>query len=67
MDERSAQVERHSNRPRSFGEFRTVSSWGFETVGGREHEMLLAEGHYRCPCCRRPDIDELNPPARRMR
>jgi hypothetical protein len=67
MDERSSQVEMHRDRPKSLGEFRMVSSWGFETAGSREHEMLVAEGHYRCSCCRRPDIDELNSPARRMR
>jgi hypothetical protein len=66
MDERRVQVDWWSSR-KSLGETRSTGVWGLETAGGREHEMLVAEGHYRCPCCRRADIDEKNVVARRMR
>jgi len=67
MDERSVQTEKRRGRPRGFGEVHIVASWGIETAGGREHEVLMAEGHYRCSCCRRADIDEMSPGPRRMR
>jgi len=30
-----------------------------QMVGWREHATLLAEGHYRCPHCRRTDTTEV--------
>jgi hypothetical protein len=66
MDERQVHVERHS-RQRRLGEFRPAASSGLEMAGTHEHEMLLVEGHFRCPDCRRPDIDEMNVAALRMR
>jgi len=33
---------------------------GFDAAGSRVHRALLAQGHYRCPHCRRADIDEIN-------
>jgi len=38
---------------------------GFDTAGSRLYGRLLSEGHYRCPHCRRADIDEMN--DRRLR
>jgi hypothetical protein len=35
-----------------------VLSHGFRMVDPREHDMLVAEGHYRCPHCRRADALE---------
>jgi len=34
-------------------------SQAFQVVGWREHEILVAEGHYRCPDCRRADALEM--------
>ena len=33
---------------------------GFDAAGSSAHRALLAQGHYRCPHCRRADIDEIN-------
>ncbi len=66
MDERRVQTEWWGSR-KSLDETRLTGVWGLETAGGREHELLVAEGHYRCSCCRRPDIDETNSGGRRMR
>ncbi len=67
MDERHVQLERRSGHQRSLAEFRPALSWRVEAAGSHEHEALLAEGHFRCPHCRRADIDEMNIAARRMR
>ncbi len=67
MDERQLQVERRCGGQRSLGEFHPATSWGLERAGTHEHEMLLAQGHFRCPHCRRADINEMNGAARRMR
>ncbi len=66
MDERRVQVEWRDSR-KGISETRSTVVWGLETAGGREHELLVAEGHYRCSCCRRPDIDEMNVDTCRMR
>ena len=67
MDERPIQFERRSGSQKGLGESHLATSWGLEMVGTHEHEMLLAQGHFRCPHCRRADIDEMNGAARRMR
>lgn len=36
-----------------------VLSHGLRMVGSHEHEMLIAQGHYRCPHCRRADVMEM--------
>jgi hypothetical protein len=38
-----------------------VLSQRIRMVGWREHDTLLAEGHYRCPHCRRADTMETYP------
>ena len=40
---------------------------GFYVVGWREHQVLVDEGHYRCPACRRVDTMEVNAPATCLR
>jgi hypothetical protein len=67
MDERQVQVERRSGSQRDLDEFHSAGSWGLEMARTHEHEMLLAQGHFRCSHCRRADIDEMNVAARRMR
>jgi hypothetical protein len=67
MDERHVQVERRSSHQRSLAEFHPALSWGLEMAGTHEHETLLSEGHFRCPHCRRADLNEMNIAARRMR
>jgi hypothetical protein len=39
----------------------SVQLHGFYMVGRREHEDLIAGGHYRCPHCRRADMLENAP------
>ena len=67
MDERPIHIERRSGSQRSSSEYPVTASWGLEMVRTHEHEMLLAQGHFRCSHCRRADIDEVNVGARRMR
>jgi hypothetical protein len=67
MDERQVQVDRRSGGQRGPCEFHPAASRGLEMAGTHEHEMLLAQGHYRCSHCRRADINEMNAAARRMR
>jgi hypothetical protein len=67
MDERQLQIERRSSHQGSLAEFRPAASWGLELGGTHEHDLLLAEGHFRCPHCRRADINEMNVAPRRMR
>ena len=35
-----------------------VPTQRFRIVGSHEHDVLVAEGHYRCPHCRRADTME---------
>jgi hypothetical protein len=44
-----------------------ILSQRIQMVGWHEHEQLLAEGHYRCPHCRRTDMTEMYPPGVPMR
>jgi hypothetical protein len=65
MDERHANPivpDRRSREPEPFEHGLTRH---LHVVGWREHEILIAEGHYRCPdCCR---VDAMEPGAARMR
>ena len=67
MDERPIQTERCSGSHRGLGESHVAASWGLEMARTHEHETLLAQGHFRCPDCRRADIDEMIVGPRRMR
>ena len=40
---------------------------GFHMVGWRERQVLIAEGHYRCPRCCRADALETNAAHTRQR
>ena len=66
MDERRVRIDSLSGR-KSLADTHAIVARGLETAGGREHELLVAEGHYRCSCCRRADITETNVVGRRMR
>ncbi|OHB67429.1 MAG: hypothetical protein A2Y76_03885 [Planctomycetes bacterium RBG_13_60_9] len=63
MDGRQTQIDRHRSR-QGYGEYHAASSRVLQTVGLREHEILMAEGHYRCPHCRRADVNEMSAPGR---
>jgi hypothetical protein len=67
MDERQMQVDRGGSSRRPYTEFSAAGSRGWETAAGREYEMLVAEGHYRCSHCRRADLDEMPSGSHRMR
>ena len=57
MDERHVHVTHGQPGP---VRLRQVSPRGLHMDGGREYQLLLEEGHYRCPCCRRADVHEIN-------
>jgi hypothetical protein len=65
MDER--QIQHHGLGQRGLVPIRPLVSQGLEAAGIREHEVLLAEGYYRCPHCRRPDLNERIVAPTRMR
>ena len=67
MDERLVRLERHRSSPKEFRVLHPAAAHGLDAAGMREHETLLAEGHYRCSHCRRADVNEMNAPIRRMR
>lgn len=50
-------LEARKQGARSLGR---IAYGGFDAAGSRAHRALLAQGHYRCPHCRRADIDEMN-------
>jgi hypothetical protein len=63
MDGKHIQLSRSSDGVKGPFEIRSLPARG----GGCEHEVLVAEGHYRCPHCRRAGIGEKHATARRMR
>ena len=67
MDGKKAQLSGCGGGQRGLGEIRSIPSRGRQTAGTREYEMLLAEGHYRCPHCRPAGSDEKNVTTTRMR
>jgi hypothetical protein len=67
MDGKNIQSGKASGVSTGPFEIRSLPARGFQTVGGREHEMLVAEGHYRCPDCRRADLNEKHVTTTRMR
>ena len=60
MDERQVYIEAAASRQRETFPTDQVLPQGFRMVGWREHEILVAEGHYRCPHCRRADAAEMS-------
>jgi hypothetical protein len=59
MDERHMHIEMVGRRQRETFSIDQMLSQGYRMVGWREHELLVAEGHYRCPHCRRADTAEM--------
>ena len=57
MDERHVHVAHGQQGP---VRLRQVSPGGLHMDGGREYQLLLEEGHYRCPHCRRVDTHEVS-------
>ena len=60
MDERQADLSACQRRQREVNPFDNILPQGFHMVGWREHQVLIAEGHYRCPDCCRADTMEMN-------
>ena len=60
MDDRQVNLQSHQRRPRDAHPLDHVWLQGFHVVGWREHQLLVAEGHYRCPDCCRADTLETN-------
>jgi len=67
MDGKNVQSDRSSGGQRGPSEIRSIPARGSRMAGAREYEMLLAEGHYRCPHCRRADLNERTVDTTRMR
>jgi hypothetical protein len=60
MDEWQVYPKARERRRREMSPPDRGPSQAFQLVGWREHEILIAEGHYRCPNCRRADALEMN-------
>lgn len=58
MDERLMHNTVSARHPQETFPIDHMRPYGFQMVGGREHSTLVAEGHYRCPHCRRVDTEE---------
>jgi len=58
MDDRQTYPKALERSPRETLSSDHVLSHGLRMVGSHEHEMLIAQGHYRCPHCRRADVME---------
>jgi hypothetical protein len=63
MDERQVYLKAGGFSQQSAGRPHQASMAGLRTDGGREYHLLLEEGHYRCPHCRRADTHEMSIPA----
>jgi hypothetical protein len=60
MDDRQVNPQSHQRRAPQANPPDHVWLQGFHVVGWREHQLLVAEGHYRCPHCCRADTLETN-------
>jgi len=58
MDDRPINPKTQQRRQPPADSSRTVLYQGFYAVGWHSQETLIAEGHYRCPHCRRADALE---------
>ena len=63
MDVKKVQLSRSCGGQRGPCEIRSIPS----REGACDNEMLLAEGHYRCPHCRRASAAGKNATLTRMR
>jgi len=60
MDDRQVNPQLHQRGQREASPPNYMLSQGLRMVGWREHQVLLTEGHYRCPRCCRADTLETN-------
>ncbi len=60
MDERQVHLKTRLESRREAEPPDRIRSQGLRIVGRREYETLIAEGHYRCPHCRRADLNEIS-------
>lgn len=60
MDDRQVNPQSYQRPQREANPPDHLLSQGFHMVGCREHQVLIAEGHYRCPDCCRADTMETN-------
>ena len=67
MDDRQVNPQSPQRHPREASPLNYTLLPGFHMVGWREHRVLLAEGHYRCPHCCRADTLETNAAYTRQR
>jgi hypothetical protein len=67
MDGKSIEFSKASSVTGGPFEIRSLPARRFQTAEGRGHEVLVAEGHYRCPHCHPAGSSEKNAPATRMR
>ena len=58
MEDRQVHLKMQQRSQREADPVNYVLSENLHMVGWREHQMLIAEGHYRCPHCRRADTME---------
>jgi hypothetical protein len=63
MDGKKVQLSKSGGGQRGPCEIRSLPS----REGAHEYEMLLDEGHYRCPHCRRANTAGKNASLTRMR
>jgi len=63
MDDRQVSHRMHPRRTLEAAPPDHVLPERFSVVGWREHQVLVDEGHYRCPLCRRVDTMEVNAPV----
>lgn len=63
MDDRQVSHQMHQRHPLEGNSPDHILPQGFYAVGWQEHQVLVVEGHYRCPVCRRVDTMEVNGPA----
>ncbi len=67
MDDRQVSHQMHQRCPPEAQFPGHILPQRFRVVGWREHQFLVAEGHYRCPVCQRVDTMEVNAPAACLR
>ena len=61
MEDRQEHIEAVAQSEQDQAVVSYILSQRIRMVGWREHDVLLAEGHYRCPHCRRTDTMETYP------
>jgi len=65
MDDRHTSLNGHKRGRQHPVDICHMLSVGLHMTGDSQHRALIAQRHYRCPCCRRTDITETSAaPAR---